>query len=204
MTITDGYCTLDELKSWLRSSLNLSDAILEANIESASRMIDRFTGHQFYPQTSATARVFTACHLDLIEVDDISSTTGLIVKTDQNYDGTFEYTWSASTDYQLEPLNNLTRGRAVWRIRRKQFGTYWFPVSDEALVQVTAKWGWPAIPDQVKTACLIQAARLVNRRDSALGFVQSPEIGSSDRLRAQMDPDAMALLAPFQRHETPL
>ena len=202
MAITDGYCSLQELKDWKRLSSNVDDSLLEAIITSVSRSIDSATGHQFYPQSSATARVFRASHTDLCEVDDFWSTTGLIVKTDDNADGTFEYTW-ATTDYQLEPLNNLSKTKAVWRIRRRSMGNYSFPVSDDSLVQVTAKWGWEIVPTPVKQACLIQSNRQANRRDSPLGMIASPDLGTNDRL-SSFDPDVRDLLRPYMRLETPL
>jgi hypothetical protein len=201
MSITDGYATLQEVKDWQRITTGAQDALIEAIITATSRSIDSATGHNFYPKTDATARVFTASDLDLVEVDDFWDAATLVLKTDEDADGTFEYTWAA-TDYQLEPLNNLAKDRAVWRIRRKIMGDYLFPVSNDSLVQVTAKWGWEVVPEPVKIACRIQANRLANRRDSPLGVVVSPDFGT-DRL-ASFDPDVRDLLRPFMRYEVPL
>lgn len=202
MSITDGYCTLDELKAHGQITTGARDAQLEAIIEAVSRSIDSATGHQFATQANATARVFRAHHYDMVETDDFYTTDSLVVKTDEDADGTFEKTWT-STDYQLEPLNAISKGRAVWRIRRKVMGDYWFPVSDDSLVQVTAKWGWATVPKPIKVACLIQANRIANRPQSPLGLVQSPDFGTQDRLAA-FDPDVRDLLRPFMRFEVPL
>jgi len=50
MTITNGYCTLDEIKRELAiESLHiLADAVLERAIEDASRMVDAYCARQFY------------------------------------------------------------------------------------------------------------------------------------------------------------
>lgn len=202
MSITDGYCTLQELKDWKRLTSNTDDATLEAIITAVSRSIDSVTGHNFYTQASATARVYAASQTDLLEVHDFYETASLVIKSDEDANGSYETTW-ASTDYQLEPLNGIALGRAVWRIRARAYGNRRFLVSSDALVQVTAKWGWVSVPQPVKQACLILANRMANRRDSPLGMIQSPDLGTNDRL-ASFDPDVSALLRPYTKFETPL
>lgn len=203
MSITDGYTTLDLFKSWSRKTQANDDAIIEAIIETTSRAIDSATGHQFYPQTNATARLFSAWDSEVCEVDDLWTTDSLVIKTDEDANGTFEVTW-ATADYQLEPLNNLAKNKAVWRIRRRADGDYGFPVvGGEALVQVTAKWGWVAVPAPIKQACLIQSTRIYNRRDTPLGVISAPDLGTNDRLAA-FDPDVRDLLRPYMRYEVPL
>lgn len=57
MTITNGYCTLDELKRELAiESLHvLDDAVLEAIIEDASRAVDAFCGRQFFAAAASAS-----------------------------------------------------------------------------------------------------------------------------------------------------
>lgn len=203
MTISHGYATLDEVRAYNRAGDVADDAELELMIEAASRLIDRHCHRQFYADTTATARVYRACHPDLVEVDDISTTTGLIVATDEDANGSYEITW-ATTDYQLEPLNGLARSRAVWRIRRKTCGNYWFPLSGDPLVQVTAKWGWPAVPPEVKQACIIQASKLSAGRNAPFGIVTVPGFDVTDRMTTALHPDATVLLRSYIRLETPL
>src|SRR5690606_17375049 len=135
------------------------------------------------------------------EVADISTTSGLVVKTDDDDDGTFETTWTAS-DYQLEPLDGITDSRAVWKIRA--VGDRVFPVSvkGRALVQVTAQWGWAAVPDPITTACLIQSARNANRRQAPFGIIEYPALGTSARLFAALDPDVKMLVRPYVKNPT--
>jgi hypothetical protein len=59
-------------------------------------------------------------------------------------------------------------------------------------VRVTAKWGWPAVPDTVVQATLIQASRLYRRKDSPEGVLGSAEWGTV-RL-GRVDPDVYALI----------
>jgi hypothetical protein len=198
MAISNGYTTLVLIKD----ALNINDAtkntLLEASVEAASRQIDRYCSRHFWQESTVTARVYASNKLETILVDDISTTTGLIVKTDEDGDGTFENTW-ASTDYQLEPLNNLSRTPVLAAYRLTAIGDYYFPVSQEALVQVTAKWGWPAVPTDIQTAALIQSIMLFKALDAPFGVAGSADVGEL-RIQALLHPTARALAEAYKRH----
>ena len=49
----------------------------------------------------------------LVEVDDISTQWGLIVRSDYAGDGTFGTEWEVQ-DYQLEPINGIMEGQPNW------------------------------------------------------------------------------------------
>jgi hypothetical protein len=53
-------------------------------------------------------------------------------------------------------------------------------------------------PAPVKLACMLQASRLVKRRDSPFGVAGSPEFGSELRLLSKLDPDVENLLRPYR------
>lgn len=194
MAITNGYCTLNELKAILRIIDNVDDALLEARISEASRVIDQHCGRRFYADNSATARIFVAVDDAVLMVDDISSTTGLVVKTDIEGDGTYSKTLTAA-DFQAEPLNALVQGKPISILRAKVTGT--FPLTAvPAGIQVTARWGWPSVPEPVRSACLILAGRLVKRGDSLLGVAGFGDLGAIT-VRA-IDPDVERMLRPFK------
>lgn len=198
MTITNGYATLAEAQAWIRLDDTADDTLLELAVESASRMIDRYCSRHFYAATSATARLVQADESVLVTTDDISSTTGLVVKTDDDGDGTFEITWSAG-NYQLEPLNELAKGRPVYRIRA--VGSLTWPLDSwgQARVEITARWGWPAVPLEVKQACLMQASHLLKRRDAPFGLITSPDLLPAGRVPSTLDATVRALLDPLRR-----
>ena len=153
MTITNGYCTLAEYKSWntIDTTSAADDVVIEDIIESISRQIDNFCGRVFYAST-LSAQYFTADFNDLLYVDDISTATGLILQADYDGDGTYEITW-ASTDYNLKPYQS-NNGWPYLMIEVATLGVYRFPSTRKG-VKITAVWGWAAVPDDVKTACLI-------------------------------------------------
>jgi hypothetical protein len=191
------YVALSELKSALGITVSTDDAFLNLAIDSAEQSIDDLCGRKFSADGSASARTYRAQPY-LAVTDDISTLTGLVVKTDTSGDGTFDTTW-ASTDYQVEPLNNLlkTTPRSVNNLRA--VGSYTFPVYGDGLaaVEVTAKWGWPAVPDSIKQAALMLASRLYGRKASPMGVIGVGDFGPVRISRS--DPDIAHLLMDYRR-----
>ena len=193
MAITNGYCTLAELKAALRISDTVDDSLLEPAIESASRLIDGHCQRVFYNAGTAT-RVYVATYRDLVYTDDIAG-TALTLKTSTDEDGVFDVTWKTS-DYQLEPVNGLVAGAASPYTRIRAIDNHWFPHGSIAAVQVTATYGWPSVPSAVKQACVIQSSRLFKRLDSPLGVAGFGDIGIM-RVDRGLDSDVAQLLGPF-------
>ncbi len=54
MAVTNGYCTLLQLKAALGIADGIDDPLLEMAIESASRQIDSYTERYFYNAGTAT------------------------------------------------------------------------------------------------------------------------------------------------------
>jgi hypothetical protein len=197
LAITNGYCTLAEIKASLRipSADTVDDSLLETAVESASRLVDGFAGRNFYPNGTAT-RFFTPEDTILCEVDDLISLSSLVVSAD--LDGVFDQTWN-STDYQLEPLNGRADGLTGWPATRiRAVGDYVFGTNiGEASVRVTGTWGWAAVPSAVKQATVIQASRLWKRLDSPLGVLSAPDLGYI-RVGTRLDPDVQQLVEPYR------
>ena len=197
MAITNGYCTLAELKAALKIDDTSVDSLLERSIEVASRRIDGDTSRRFYADGTATARIYAAERNNVLFVDDISSLTGLVIKTDVDADGTYETTLTVGTDLQLEPLNSLAQGEPVFILRA--FASQ-FPISTygRALIQVTAKWGWPSVPHAIREAACLLAERQFRRMDSPLGVAGFGDLGAISVRRT--DPDVADAIDPFKRH----
>jgi len=198
MAITNGYCTLADVKAALRIDDVIDDTILELSIEAASREIDGYCERQFY-QSSET-RIFVPRNSFTVEIDDLASLTTL--KTSSTGE-TFDQTWAAS-DYQLEPVNGIAGGIESPATRIRAIGSLTFPVWEptntnhyEATVQVTGTFGWSAIPVAIRQACLLLALRQFRRYDSPLGVAGFDEMGVVRVGR--IDPDVEKLVAPFRR-----
>lgn len=195
MAITNGYTDLASVKAALRVNDSVDDTLLERAIEAASRRIDGETGRRFYLDAGVSARTYRPASASQLLVDDIGTTTGLIVKVDPTGDGTFDTTLTVGTDYQLEPLNSLAQGEPVVWIRSWDA----FPVLawGRASVEVTARWGWPSVPHAIREACVQLALRQFKRLDSPLGVAGFGDMGAI--MVRSLDPDVARMLAPFKR-----
>lgn len=188
---TNDYATLAELKGMLRITDTVDDTAIQSALTRASRAIDKRCGRRFYADGIASARTYRLAGRvarqsdgELLLVDDISTTTGLIVEIG---DGT---TWTAYTDYETDPDNAIVRGEAITGLRRNR--SYW-GMSGRA--RVTADWGWPAVPDPIVEATLLLANRRFKRRDSPEGVTG---LASDGPIRvSRFDPDIEDLVAPY-------
>ena len=185
------YIELGELKSMLRISDSVDDALLSGHIEAASRTIDDICHRSFDLDAAATARVFHPDSQLVVRTDDIGSLDGFLLKIDENATATFNLT---ITDATAEPLNALAKGTPITKL--VAYETY-FPMDIRPTVQVTARWGWPEVPEPVRSACGILAGRLFKRADSLLGVAGFGDLGAIT-LRA-VDPDVQRMLAPYVR-----
>jgi hypothetical protein len=194
VSITNGYATLAELKAALRISDYIDDAALERSVEGASRRIDGVCDRRFYLDATASARIYRATSPWRVDVDDIGTTTGLVVRTDGDGSGTYATTW-ASTDYELGPLNALAQGRPANQVHAVEvlFPTHVMP----SPVQVTARWGWPSVPDAIREATILLAGRMFKRQDSLLGVAGVGDLGALPVMR--FDSDIEELVAPYVR-----
>lgn len=198
MALGDSYATLAELKTRLRIADNDDNDALTSALAVASRGVEACCNRQFNDAGSATARVFKPTAPTWSTVDDFSTSTGLVVAVDVGDDGTYETTW-ASTDYELWPLNGITGGQTGWpysKIRVVGAGRYFPRYPRRAVLQVTARWGWTAVPAPVKEAALILAEDLFKLRDTPFGVGGYGEYG---RVRARENPNVWLRVSPYVR-----
>ncbi len=198
MAITNGYATLNQLKTWV--GVGTADAvdndIFEMAIEAASRAVDDDCDRVFYASGTAVARVFSPSDAYLAQIDDAIAITS--VETDDDEDGTYETAWAAS-DYQTEPLNGIVGGQS-WPITRlRAIGTKTFDEDDaQATLKVTGQWGFgTAVPIAITQATLILASRVYKRADSPLGVAGFGDLGALRVSRS--DPDYMNLISRYVR-----
>lgn len=184
MAITNGYATLTEIKTFLSISDNVDDTLLESMVEAASRSIDRIANRRFYLDANASARAYRVSSPVILYTDDIGTTSGLVVKLDEDGDGTFETTLTLNTDYIMDPLTALDLGRPYTQVTMVTTSQS-FPIFPGLFqnglrpgVQVTARWGWPSVPDDINQACLILTADLYKRKDSPGGILGLGDLGA--------------------------
>ena len=199
MAITNGYCTLAQLQDETGVTAAAETTKMEIAIGAASRQIDGFCDRRFWQDGSVVARQYWPDDTRTLYVDDISTTTGLIVALDEGDNGAFSTTLTITTDFILLDVNAADRVPAFpyTQIRIVNTNTG-FPMfsSGRPGVQVTAKFGWPAVPDDVTKACIIQAHQLWKAKDAVFGGLSFGDSGFM-RVRENMNPMAAALLAPY-------
>lgn len=192
------YASLADLKSYLGITDTTQDSQLLDSLVTASRGIEHICGRRFYPDQAATARVFKPRDAFVADVDDFWTSTGLIVKVDTGDDATFATTLTAA-DYELQPFNGINDGEPGWPYFRIVYVTSRWPCNNQrdATVQVTAKWGWAAIPGPVKQACVYLAEETFKLKGSPFGVAASDQFGP---IRMRDNPKVLSMLAPYRRY----
>ena len=146
----------------------------------------------------ATARIYYPDDLVTVTTDDFSALTTLAV--DFSNSGTYGTTIAAA-NYQLEPLNGVVDGTPGWPFYRIHLIQTWAPVWYATIgyprtsVQVTAQWGWAAIPSPVVEACLMLAEETWKMKDAPFGVAGFSSYGA---VRVRQNPKIQALLARYQ------
>jgi hypothetical protein len=200
---TNAYATTAQIKAALRigTADSIDDVLIDNCAGAASRLIDGYCNRKFWVAGSATSRVFQAEDSFFCSVDDFSG-TAITLQTSTNADGVFDTTWTP-TDWQLEPLNGDLDG-ITWAFDKiRAVGDYLFPTvnanyGSQALVKLTAVFGWPYVPEPVTQATIIQASRLFKRYDSPLGVAGFGDMGAI-RVSRALDPDVAQLVEPYRR-----
>lgn len=196
------YVTVSELKNTLAITSSTYDADLAIVVNTASRTLDAITGRRFWSDTgTANVRTYTPDSYRRLMIDDLQTLTTL--KVDQNGDGTFEETWTVGTDFVLEPQNadSDIPIRPYESVLIRNQSRYYFPVDLEQSVQITGKFGWAAVPDEIQSAASILAGKLFKRmREAPFGIVSFGG-GESPAMRlARTDPDIGNLIQGYIRH----
>lgn len=167
MAIADAYATVAQYKSAKEKTTADDDTDLTRQLLAVSRFMERRLGQFFNIDAAVISRLYTPRYTPagysptILDVDPIGSTTGVVVKIDTDGDGDFDEGAIDATDYQLLPLNAAygPEPSPYTQIEVTPWGDQGaWPVN--TLVQVTAKYGWPAVPSAIIDACIELTALL--------------------------------------------
>lgn len=194
MTWAPDYASSAELKDYTRIDDSVDDMEVGLALTASSRAIDRSTNRQFGVVASAEERYYESRwdrrrSLYVVELDDLSSTTGFVV-TDPNGDTVAAQVTDGDGGYVLEPRNALAKSQPWTRFTIPTAASYYL---------VTGLWGWAAVPDAIKQGTLLQSNRFLWRRQAPGGVAGSPDLGSEVRLLAKVDPDVEVIIGPYRR-----
>jgi hypothetical protein len=206
------YATVSEIKERLYIQDTERDRAWLDVARGASRWVEEVLGHRFYssadldPDNPTETRYYEIPPYEnplVLEVDDLLSVTTL--QSDPNGDGTFDYTWTVTTDYWLGPRNALARGKPYSQIHKASYaGRYWFPSYPNS-VKVVGNFGYCTlanVPAGVKQLTLIVAE--VTARpllDLTMAGVNSYQVGPELRVTmdaGQLPPMAQKLIETYR------
>jgi hypothetical protein len=189
------YVELADVLSYVRTGVDQLE--VQAALLAACRGIDTYCQRSFNVPTTETVRTYVPnderdpC---LLKVDDIANTTGLVVV---NNGGTV-----SAADYQLEiapgfPRQTNSSGLVEpWQYIRLLSGTWACPWDGEATVSITARYGWPALPAEVRLSALMLTRDLCDGRDTRFGLVAFADAGVARAIRE--NGQVTAMLSPLR------
>jgi hypothetical protein len=166
---------LSEFKTYLGTERVGDDNFLQSGLTAAIRGAGKATSRELVlvtESTVASARLYVPSD-DVVRFHDAASVTSI------SNNGTAV---SASV-YQLEPVNGLSWSGEYrpYEQARMIAGGCFYRYGQKATVTVTAKWGWSAIPDEVKSAVLILAKDVVKNKDVSFGIAAFTEYAAIRR-----------------------
>lgn len=190
------YATLAELHAWLKvpDSKTDRDAEWTRRLSSSSADINRWCHRQFGRAEVATARTFRPTRSG-IDTHDFWDASSLAIVP---YLGTTAGTpWNVAT-LTLEPLDGIVDMVPGWPYNRICGGYGSHPLTANlfyaaSTVQVTAKWGWADVPENVNTACLILASADNKTQDTPFGVAAFGDYA----VRIRSNPVAQEKLDPY-------
>ena len=165
MAIDSAYATAVEYRSVISDTVTTDDVMILRHLTAVSRYLEREAGQFFTKDAAVVARLLRGSGSKCLRLDQegapgIATATGLVIEVDEDNDGVFtDETDLVVADLLLLPLN-ATKGAEpkpfteVELTSRSRIGS--FP--SNVLVQVTATWGWPSVPELVWSSTIELAA----------------------------------------------
>lgn len=202
------YTTTTAFRAAIHDTSSEDTTVIAQCLTSASRAVDQDAGwpsSSFVAIGTAIPRYFTPSDSYCCEFSDGhaswgASSTALTLKTDSDGDGTYETTWTYGSQFILEPRNQARGGVSGWPYDEvKAVGSLVFPKPTQRQpypVEVSALWGWAAIPDPIVTATQLMANAMYKRPDAPFGVAGFDGFGA---VRVRADPMYWQMLRPFMR-----
>lgn len=195
------YTTLDIVKRRLGESGTGNDIDITATINAACRAIDSWTQRSF-GLTALESREFEVLEATkpayrwhhgrpyVLDIPDIVVSDDMTVQYRESVSHSVVPWPTHESHYDFLPITPRPR----WPRTQIRFGHHF--EQDDRIV-LTATWGWPEVPAEVKYAAALYSTRLFRRFDSPLGITGNPDFGKV--YVSKLDPDIEALLKVFKK-----
>lgn len=203
MAITNGYCTLAQLKAELGVADTDDDTVLEDSITSASRAIDQWCGRRFYADGGDTTRYFSASSPSTVRLTGAPDGVDLIsvtsVTADRTGNGSFSETYTEGTDFHLGPRSAAANGRPYTKLEVDLPGLPWPQGRDR--IKVVGTFGWPsAHPPEVERATIALASQFYKQiREAPFGAASFDLEGGVLRMSRYLPGNVEMMVRPFRR-----
>lgn len=193
------YCTIADLKAYLRISSDAEDALLTTVVSAAESTVSDYTNRTFGVDTETTTYL-------PVSMDNVSD-NGRVLYLDHHYIELVEIPTSvfvSGTDvtsavkvYGDAPITQLILSKASgYRFD----GRYDRDTEPEEQVAITGLFGYSAeVPDEIKQATLMIAAHLYQAKDREM----DGKVNVLDREGKASPPlpdVALAILEPYRKH----
>lgn len=172
--------TLSEYKALqgIQAGDDRNDVQISALLPAASRAVRTYTGRQFEANTGvATTRTFQHDGSEMLDIDDCTAITSL--STDGGVPGNLHELssdqWTAMPQDDSEVFYYvLLQGGPYLGMSPEMGFTYNLDRYElnarNPMISVTATWGWPSVPDDVKLAVAITVGEMVASPGKAEGM----------------------------------
>lgn len=170
MALGDAYAAAADLEARLNTS---DDGTYGDLLTAASKHVEWYTGRQFNKEESPSTRRYRALDRERVATDDFYTTLDLAVEIE----GTV---WS-SIYYDPRPWDGVVGGMIEWPYSdlfavNRSWPTHNFR---RATIEVTARWGWDAVPEGIVQSTL-DVAEIMSLGAGVAGggsFITSEKIG---------------------------
>jgi hypothetical protein len=185
-----------EAKEWLEIADYVDDQRISFIVASVSTMVANYCGRSFEVDTAqtATARYYRPLDDYSLPVDDCWQVTA--VASDDADNGLWATVWAAS-DYYLEPAGGVSpaglTGFPYTMVRAVESRTW--PIAARPAAKITAKWGWQALPGDVRMAALMLVGEQYRAKSG--GFDTFTTDGGFTQIRRNLL--VRDLLQPYRR-----
>ncbi len=198
--VTDAYATAEEYRTRSTQSVSEGDDTLLTQLAAVSRYLDQRLRRFFTRDAAVVVRTLDGDGQRRLYVPDIATATGLIVKVD--LDGDFDFdnadeTLTLNTHFWVGPAD-ADKGPEVWPFEYLEIipGNGRLNVWPEQAraVQITASFGWPAVPGAIKEATISVTHQLRDMHEAGATLtLQSIETAVA------VSPNMSALLLDIER-----
>jgi len=202
----DDLCTVADVRVLLEfaSGDTSRDTLIQALITDASRMIRSFKAREFVAVGSTTRRFCVPVGAGIFDLDpyDLRAASAIVLHPESSG----PVTLTANTDYVTRPLPSRYGVYTHLQFSR-QLSWTGSNVSREfgfAFLDITATWGFAAVPGEAKDACALTVAAWMRRDMTAVAYngaldMDTPEIGPMPGSAFTLPLAAKMKLDPFTR-----